>query len=117
MPDGTVTAGNASGVNDRACALLLASEAAARQHGLTPKARIIGTATAGVAPRVMGIGPAPATQKLLQQLGMTLELSTASAVALVASRLFAQFIAHIQTNRTNLNILIIKVTYSLNGSV
>ncbi|MGS0741378.1 3-oxoadipyl-CoA thiolase [Glaciimonas sp. GG7] len=72
-PDGTVTAGNASGVNDGACALLLASEAAARQHGLTPKARIVGMATAGVAPRVMGIGPAPAVQKLLQQVGMTLD--------------------------------------------
>ncbi|AOY95293.1 3-oxoadipyl-CoA thiolase [Cupriavidus sp. USMAA2-4] len=71
--DGTVTAGNASGVNDGACALLLASEAAARQHGLTPKARIVGMATAGVAPRVMGIGPAPATQKLMKQLGMTLD--------------------------------------------
>jgi acetyl-CoA acyltransferase len=72
-PDGTVTAGNASGVNDGACALLLASEAGARQHGLTPLARIVGMATAGVAPRVMGIGPAPATQKLLQQLSMTLD--------------------------------------------
>ena len=72
-PDGTVTAGNASGVNDGACALLLASEAAAQRHGLTPKARILGMATAGVAPRVMGIGPAPASQKLLQQLGMTID--------------------------------------------
>ncbi len=72
-PDGTVTAGNASGVNDGACALLLASEAAASKHGLTPKARIVGMATAGVAPRVMGIGPAPATQKLLQQTGLTLD--------------------------------------------
>ncbi|MBC7514777.1 MAG: 3-oxoadipyl-CoA thiolase [Herminiimonas sp.] len=72
-PDGTVTAGNASGVNDGACALLLASEAAAKTHGLTPKARIVGMATAGVAPRIMGIGPAPASQKLLQQLGMTIE--------------------------------------------
>ncbi|EHP39978.1 beta-ketoadipyl CoA thiolase [Cupriavidus basilensis OR16] len=71
--DGTVTAGNASGVNDGACAILLASEAAARQHGLTPKARIVGMATAGVAPRVMGIGPAPASQKLLKQLGMTID--------------------------------------------
>jgi acetyl-CoA acyltransferase len=69
-PDGTVTAGNASGVNDGACALLLADEASAARHGLTPRARIVGMATAGVAPRVMGIGPAPATQKLLQQLGM-----------------------------------------------
>ena len=72
-PDGSVTAGNASGVNDGACALLLADEASAARFGLTPKARIVGMATAGVAPRVMGIGPAPATQKLLQQLGMTIE--------------------------------------------
>ena len=72
-PDGSVTAGNASGVNDGACALLLADEASASRFGLTPKARIVGMATAGVAPRVMGIGPAPATQKLLQQLGMTIE--------------------------------------------
>jgi acetyl-CoA acyltransferase len=72
-PDGTVTAGNASGVNDGACALLLANEASASRHGLTPRARIVGMATAGVAPRVMGIGPAPATQKLLAQLGMTIE--------------------------------------------
>lgn len=72
-PDGTVTAGNASGVNDGACALLLASEAGIKQHGLTPRARIVGMATAGVAPRVMGIGPAPATQKLLKQLGMTMD--------------------------------------------
>jgi acetyl-CoA C-acetyltransferase len=72
-PDGTVTAGNASGVNDGAAALLLASEDAARRHGLTPRARVLGIATAGVAPRVMGIGPAPATQKLLARLGMTLD--------------------------------------------
>jgi len=72
-PDGTVTAGNASGVNDGACALLLADEASAVRHGLTPKARIIGMATAGVSPRVMGIGPAPAVQKLLQQTGIKLE--------------------------------------------
>lgn len=71
-PDGTVTAGNASGVNDGACALLLANEQAAKQYGLTPRARIVGMATAGVGPRVMGIGPAPATQKLLRQLGMSL---------------------------------------------
>src|SRR5690606_20834428 len=63
-PDGTVTAGNASGVNDGAVALLLANEAAAARHGLTPKARIVGMATAGVAPRIMGMGPAPATQKV-----------------------------------------------------
>jgi acetyl-CoA C-acetyltransferase len=71
-PDGTVTAGNASGVNDGACALLLASEAAARQHGLTPRARVVGMATAGVAPRIMGIGPAPATRRVLELTGLTL---------------------------------------------
>jgi acetyl-CoA acetyltransferase family protein len=71
-PDGTVTAGNASGVNDGACALLLASEAAAAAHGLTPRARVVGMATAGVAPRVMGIGPAPATRKVLELTGLTL---------------------------------------------
>jgi 3-oxoadipyl-CoA thiolase len=64
-PDGTVTAGNASGVNDGACALLLATEAAAVKHGLTPKARVVGMATAGVAPRIMGIGPAPAARAVL----------------------------------------------------
>ena len=71
-PDGTVTAGNASGVNDGACALLLADEATAGKNGLTPKARIVGMATAGVAPRIMGIGPAPATQKVLALTGLTL---------------------------------------------
>ena len=68
---GTVTAGNASGVNDGAAALIIASEAAARKHGLTPIARILGGATAGVPPRIMGIGPAPASQKLMARLGMT----------------------------------------------
>jgi len=72
-PDGTVTAGNASGVNDGACALLLADEESARRFGLTPKARVVGMATAGVAPRVMGIGPVPAVQKLMAQTGMTLD--------------------------------------------
>jgi acetyl-CoA acetyltransferase family protein len=72
-PDGTVTAGNASGVNDGACALLLADEATAAKNALTPRARIVGMATAGVAPRVMGIGPAPATQKVLAQTGLSLE--------------------------------------------
>jgi 3-oxoadipyl-CoA thiolase len=72
-PDGTITAGNASGVNDGACALIVATEAAAKRHGLTPRARIIGIAAAGVAPRVMGIGPAPATQKLLARTGVKLE--------------------------------------------
>ncbi|MES2939898.1 MAG: 3-oxoadipyl-CoA thiolase [Pseudomonadota bacterium] len=72
-PDGTVTAGNASGVNDGACALLLADEATAARNGLVPRARVVGMATAGVAPRVMGIGPAPATRKLLALTGITLE--------------------------------------------
>ncbi len=71
-PDGSVTAGNASGVNDGACALLLADEATAAKNGLTPRARVLGMATAGVAPRVMGIGPAPATQKVLALTGLTL---------------------------------------------
>lgn len=71
--DGTITAGNASGVNDGACALLLADEAHSKEYGLTPRARIVGMATAGVAPRVMGIGPVPAVKKLLQLTGMTLD--------------------------------------------
>ena len=71
-PDGSVTAGNASGVNDGACALLLADEVSAAKNGLTPRARIVGMATAGVAPRIMGIGPAPATQKVLALTGLTL---------------------------------------------
>ncbi len=71
-PDGTVTAGNASGVNDGACALILANEAAARKHGLTPRARIVAASTAGVAPRVMGMGPAPATKKVLAKANLTL---------------------------------------------
>jgi acetyl-CoA C-acetyltransferase len=72
-PDGTVTAGNASGVNDGACALLLADEAHAAKYGLTPRARVVGMATAGVPPRVMGIGPAPATEKVLKLTGLTLD--------------------------------------------
>ncbi|UJW84210.1 3-oxoadipyl-CoA thiolase [Devosia sp. SL43] len=71
FPNGTVTAGNASGVNDGAAALIIASEAAAKKHGLTPIARILGGATAGVPPRIMGLGPAPATQKLCARLGMS----------------------------------------------
>ncbi len=71
-PDGTVTAGNASGVNDGAAALLIASEAGAKDHGLTPRARIVATAVVGVAPRVMGIGPAPATRAVLAKAGLTL---------------------------------------------
>jgi acetyl-CoA acyltransferase len=72
-PGGTITAGNASGVNDGACALLLASESAVRRHGLTPKARVLAAAVAGVAPRVMGIGPVPATRKVLAKANLTLE--------------------------------------------
>jgi 3-oxoadipyl-CoA thiolase len=70
---GTVTAGNASGINDGAAALLLASEAAARRHGLTPRARVVAMATAGVEPRIMGIGPVPAVRKLLARIGLTLD--------------------------------------------
>lgn len=71
-PDGTITAGNSSGVNDGACALLLADESTAIQNGLTPRARVVGMATAGVAPRIMGVGPAPATQKVLALTGLKL---------------------------------------------
>ncbi len=71
-PDGSVTAGNSSGINDGAAALLVASEAGARRHGLVPRARIVGSAVAGVAPRVMGIGPVPATRKLLARVGVAL---------------------------------------------
>jgi 3-oxoadipyl-CoA thiolase len=71
-PDGTVTAGNASGVNDGACALLLADEKTAAKYGLTLKARVVGMATAGVPPRIMGIGPAPATRKVLELTGLSL---------------------------------------------
>ena len=70
---GTVTAGNSSGVNDGACAMIVASEAGVKAHGLTPRARILGMAAAGVAPRVMGIGPVPATQKLLARLKLTMD--------------------------------------------
>ena len=91
FPKGSVTAGNASGVNDGAAALILASEAAARAHGLTPIARILGGATAGVPPRIMGIGPAPASQKLMARLGLNeadfdvIELNEAFAAQGVAT--------------------------------
>lgn len=90
-PDGTVTAGNASGVNDGAAAMLIASEAAAKAHGLTPRARILGMATAGVEPRVMGIGPVPASNKLLARLGLgindfdLIEINEAFASQVIAS--------------------------------
>jgi 3-oxoadipyl-CoA thiolase len=71
-PDGTITAGNASGVNDGAAALILATEQAASRHGLTPRARVLATATAGVAPRIMGVGPVPATRKALEKAGLSL---------------------------------------------
>jgi 3-oxoadipyl-CoA thiolase len=71
-PDGTVTAGNASGVNDGAAALIVATEAAAQRNGLTPRARFLGAAVAGVPPRIMGIGPAPASEKLLKRLGLNI---------------------------------------------
>jgi acetyl-CoA acyltransferase len=71
--NGTVTAGNASGINDGACALIVASERAAKRHGLTPRARIVASATAGVAPRIMGMGPVPATQRVLSRAGLSLE--------------------------------------------
>ncbi len=89
--DGTVTAGNASGVNDGACALIIASEAAAKKHGLTPRARIVGMASAGVAPRIMGFGPAPASKKLLARLGIpigkmnVIELNEAFASQVLAA--------------------------------
>jgi len=92
-PEGTVTAGNASGVNDGACAMILASEAAAKKHKLAPKARILSMATAGVAPRIMGVGPAPASKKALEKSGLRLaqmdviELNEAfAALALVVTR-------------------------------
>jgi 3-oxoadipyl-CoA thiolase len=89
-PDGTVSAGNASGVNDGACALLVASEQALNTHGLQPLARVVGVATAGVAPRIMGFGPAPAVRKVLAQTGLTLaqmdviELNEAFAAQVLA---------------------------------
>jgi acetyl-CoA acetyltransferase family protein len=89
--NGSVTAGNSSGVNDGAAALILASEAAARTHGLTPIARVLGGATAGVPPRIMGIGPAPASQKLIARLGLApadfdvIELNEAFAAQGVAT--------------------------------
>jgi len=89
--DGTVTAGNASGVNDGSCAVIVASESAARRHGLTPRARILGMACAGVAPRIMGFGPAPASKKLLARLALpvakmdVLELNEAFAAQVLAA--------------------------------
>jgi acetyl-CoA acyltransferase len=104
---GSVTAGNASGVNDGACALLVASEDAAKQHGLTPRARILGMATAGVAPRVMGMGPAPASKKLAARLGIpvakfdVIELNEAfasQALAVLRELGVADDAAHVNPN-------------------
>ncbi|HXH03675.1 MAG TPA: 3-oxoadipyl-CoA thiolase [Candidatus Competibacteraceae bacterium] len=106
-PDKTVTAGNASGVNDGACALLLASEQAVSRHGLTPKARVVAMATAGVAPRIMGFGPAPATRKVLAKAGLTLqqmdvielnEAFAAQALAVTRDLGLADDAAHVNPN-------------------
>ncbi len=106
-PDLTVTAGNASGVNDGACALLLASEAAAGKYGLKPLARVVGMATAGVPPRIMGFGPAPAVRKVLAQTGLTLadmdvielnEAFAAQALAVLRDLGLADDAAHVNPN-------------------
>ena len=106
-PDLTVTAGNASGVNDGACALLLASDSAASQYGLKPLARVVGMATAGVAPRIMGFGPAPAVRKVLAQTGLTLaqmdvielnEAFAAQALAVLRDLGLADDAAHVNPN-------------------
>jgi acetyl-CoA acyltransferase len=106
-PEGTVTAGNASGINDGSAALLIASEAAVKKFGLTPKARIVGAAAAGVAPRVMGIGPVPATKKLLAKTGMAIgqmdvielnEAFAAQALAVLRGLGVADDAAHVNPN-------------------
>ena len=106
-PDGSVTAGNASGVNDGACALLIASNAAADRFGLTPKARIVGMATAGLAPRIMGFGPSPATKKVLAQTGLTIgqmdvielnEAFAAQGLAVMRDLGLADDAAHVNPN-------------------
>jgi len=106
-PDGTVTAGNASGVNDGACALLLASESAARKHGLTPRARVVAAAAAGVAPRIMGFGPAPASRKVLEKAKLKLadlsvielnEAFAAQALAVTRDLGLADDAAHVNPN-------------------
>jgi 3-oxoadipyl-CoA thiolase len=106
-PDGTVTAGNASGINDGAAAMIVASEAAAKANGLTPRARILGMASTGVEPRVMGIGPLPATEKLLARLGLSIgdfnaiELNEAFAsqgIAVMRGLGLADDAAHVNPN-------------------
>ena len=104
---GTVTAGNASGVNDGAAALIVASEAAARRHGLTPRARVVGYATAGVAPRIMGVGPVPAARRLMERTGLTIgdfdvvelnEAFAAQGLAVLRSLGLADDAAHVNPN-------------------
>jgi 3-oxoadipyl-CoA thiolase len=106
-PDGSVTAGNASGINDGACALLLASEAAARRHGLEPRARVVASAVAGVAPRIMGFGPAPAMRKVLATAKLQLsamdvvelnEAFAAQALAVTRDHKLADDAAHVNPN-------------------
>jgi len=106
-PDGTVTAGNASGVNDGACAVLLASEEAAKRFGLTPRARVVTVATAGVAPRIMGFGPAPATRKVLAKANLKIgdmnvielnEAFAAQALAVTRDLGIADDAAHVNPN-------------------
>jgi acetyl-CoA acyltransferase len=106
-PDGTVTAGNASGVNDGACAVLLASSQAIAQHGLTPRAKVLGMATSGLAPRIMGYGPALAAQKVLAQTGLTLaqmdvielnEAFAAQALAVTRALGLADDASHVNPN-------------------
>ncbi|MEP6944237.1 MAG: 3-oxoadipyl-CoA thiolase, partial [Betaproteobacteria bacterium] len=106
-PDGTVTAGNASGVNDGACAILLASADAAKEHGLTPKARVVASAVAGVAPRIMGFGPAPAMRKVLAKAGLKIsdmnvielnEAFAAQALAVLRDHGIADDAAHVNPN-------------------
>jgi acetyl-CoA acyltransferase len=106
-PDGSVTAGNASGVNDGACAVLLASEEGARRHGLKPRARVLGMAAAGLAPRIMGFGPSPATKKVLAQVGLKLaqidvielnEAFAAQALAVTRDLGLADDAAHVNAN-------------------
>jgi acetyl-CoA acyltransferase len=106
-PDGSVTAGNASGVNDGACAVLLASEEATKRYGLTPRARVLGMAAAGLAPRIMGFGPSPATKKVLAQVGLTLaqidvielnEAFAAQALAVTRDLGLADDAAHVNAN-------------------
>ena len=106
-PNGTITAGNASGVNDGACALLLASEASAKRHGLTPKARVVASAAAGVAPRIMGMGPSPATRKVLAKAGLSLgqmevvelnEAFASQALAVLRELGIPDDVAHVNPN-------------------